>query len=222
MILFITSYDEATKSNLDVVKQVTKESKEKYNKLFSKDATRDKLLNRLKNNKDNSLLLMSHGCENHVYFQNENGEELFAVSMNDASLFKDRSVFSYSCKTGKQLGKHLSSKNGIYFGYYKTICAPNSDGLFVQLFAEIFECIISEFPEVQTDDDINNFMFAIKSKIKDEIEPRIQELEKKQRFHVPLEVYVALDSIWRFLVTWINGRLIDPFSNEAQSFPGFN
>lgn len=220
MILFIPSYDEATKGNLDVAKQVAKLGT-KYNKLFSKDATRDKLRKRLEDNKNKSLLIMSHGCENNVYFQNEKGEEIIALSMNDASLFKGRSVFSYSCKTGKQLGKCLSSKNGIYFGYYKTIYAPNSDGLFVKFFAEIFELIINEFPKAQTDIEIEKFMFAIKSKVKDEITMRIQELEKTQGMYVPTEVYLALDTIWRFLVSWKNGRMIDPFENEAQSIPGF-
>lgn len=159
MIIFIPSYDEATAANLAVARhfQLPPESI----LLMEENATRENMLNAYNNNRTNSIFIMSHGGRDRIYCGNSSSNSAIVVS--DKDMLNDTYVFAFACHTATFLGKEMSSKGNIWWGYTGAIAAPDAEDEETRLvFAGIFSYIMSQFHQVDDVDSAYTVLNQIK------------------------------------------------------------
>jgi hypothetical protein len=190
MIIFIPTYDSATKSNLEVVRPILPKT---YIALLEKEATRIHLWHYL--NKENVLFAMSHGNSDALW---DNNDEK-ALKIEDAAAFDNKKAFVFACFTANSLGFALKKQHSIYWGYTGRVAAPSSQPIVKALFSTIFEYILNHFSDCVDEFNINTMLETIK-RLCDKAEYQLDEIIEAGEFvEDDLECYCCLQHIWNRL-----------------------
>lgn len=136
MIVFSPGFDPATNANLAVVRKLESTG---HRLLLGHDATRTNLLAAIGGG--GHLYAMSHGDRDSLLAHNRE----VALNGADRALLNGRATFAFACYTGVQLGQFVSESGGTWWGYVTAITAPDARPQFIDLFAEIFAYLQSEF-----------------------------------------------------------------------------
>ncbi len=138
MILFVPGYDEATKANLDIGKQLA----DGHIALLAEKAIRSNLIELLRTLENESLFSMSHGKYDMLL---DNNSET-AISIDDKPLLTNRTVYAWACHTGSNLGEHIAdNNNAVWWGYTGAVTAPSTSEPFYQKQKEVFRFIQNSF-----------------------------------------------------------------------------
>jgi hypothetical protein len=187
MIIFIPAYDDATKSNLEVVQSILPET---AILLLEQEATRLHLWHHLY--QENVLFAMSHGNSDALW---DNQDEK-ALKMEDSEAFVDKKAFVCACFTANSLGFALKKQNSIYWGYTGRIAAPSSQPIVKSIFSNIFEYILTHFNHCVNDSEIDKMVENIKQ-LCDEAAYQLDEIIESGTFvEDDLECYNCLQHLW--------------------------
>jgi hypothetical protein len=137
MIFFIPAYDEATRTNLEVLKPIL--PREAVS-LLAEQAIRAHLWHCLPNH--DLLFVMSHGNSDKIWGHDDKP----AVTTEDQSLFENKKIFVFACYTANELGIILKKRQNIYWCYTGAIAAPSQEPHLIAFFRTIFKHIIDHFP----------------------------------------------------------------------------
>lgn len=156
-ILFITAYDEQTKSNLIIADQIKAEDD---TLLFEINATRENLHKAILNSNCNSILVMCHGDIDVIKDNFKN----YAINIADEKNFTNKFFYVWACNTAKELGKKVANNDNVWWGYDCPVTAPTIDSIFLVFFVEIFKEIKLNFSNGINKNDIINILDLIKIK----------------------------------------------------------
>ena len=144
MILFVTAYDEATRSNLGVAQRITTND---CVRLTDEDASRSLLWRVLDVYKNWDLLAMSHG--ERAALRAQGGSAPHAIRSEDATMLCERRVFAWACQTSAELGPRAARAGVIWFGFPVKIAAPPEDPQLQALLASVLQRVVDRLPSVR-------------------------------------------------------------------------
>jgi hypothetical protein len=188
MIVFVTNYDEATQSNLNVLQ---KSLKNEDIKLLATDAIRENLITHLKENPELPTFVMTHG-NSESFISNDKS---VAFSIGDLDLFKKRSVYIYACMTVNTLGRTSNEFDSIYWGYTGLLTAAYDNPKSKILFEKIFGFIFQTFANHRSKSEILEFIHQLK-KNADLALFDLDEIHKNDETFDSYEGYYCLNQIW--------------------------
>lgn len=207
MILFVTSSDDNTLPNFEIIKQI--QQKPNYLQVFAMDATKINFVRTTSYHKDKNIFIASHGSFDRIVCNNETEY----ILTSDCAAINDRKIFVYACKTGLGFGKIISIKNNIYFGYLESIHALECRYGLNFLYARLFSYILDNLPNIIDLQSAINLIETLKNvaeEVTNEIETRGIE---------DLGIYKSLRDIWRLLTVWYNGENHHPFYDQMVVYP---
>jgi hypothetical protein len=153
MIFFIPAYDEATRTNLAVIKPILPQEAVS---LLAEQAIRANLWFDLPNH--DLLFVMSHGNSDKIWGHDDKP----ALTSDDKSLFEHKKAFVFACYTANELGMVLKKYQNIYWGYTGAIAAPSQQPHLIEFFRTIFKHIVENFPNCSDAASIMTLIEAIK------------------------------------------------------------
>jgi len=198
MIVFIPGYDEPTKANLAIGKQLI----DGHLALVAQEATRNNLLDLLNKFRKESLFSMSHGKQDKLLDNNSEP----AITIGDEYLFSNRITYAWACHTGTNFGKRISDHDGIWWGYTGKVTAPSISEPFRQKQEEVFRFIQNHFDKIKTPQEIIDMINIIKCKC-DEMISIFDEIILSDTEDT-MEIYSCSNHIWERLLVW------HPLTNE--------
>ncbi len=213
MIVFVPAYDDATRANLAVAQdlQANKDgahlnarpgddvptaSAHQGCRLFENDAMRAALLAALNAHSD-PLFAMSHGKPDHLRAQHG----AVALSISDATILGNRTVFAFACHTSASLGRELAQGGVTWWGYIKEVTAPAQQEPFRSLFVGIFSYIYDSFFAATSSDARLDVIQCIKQ-LCDAASAKVDEFAEADGSLDVFEAYQSLRDIWQLLRVW--------------------
>ena len=154
MLIFIPAYDDATKTNLNVVLPIIPHH---AFSLIGEAATREQLWLQLAEH--THLFAMCHGNSD-VLWDNINKP---AIKTRDFQDFVEKQAFVFACYTSNELGKQLKTNRSIYWGYTGSIVTPTDEIEVIHLFREIFQFIINDFHTCKNVEQVATMIHDLKT-----------------------------------------------------------
>jgi hypothetical protein len=189
MILFVTDYDDATRSNRLIAEPLRDNFEEV---LIGEDATRAALHSMLTGNQK-PLFAMSHGRPDRMNDQDRNP----AIHSGDILLASRRAVFAFACHTATTLGRKVASAGGIWWGYTGPIASPPDDPEQRLQLQPIFEHLM-RFVEYKNPAEVIQFL----EELKDYCEEAAKKVGPNGKvFDAHLCIHHALDKLRVWLPT---------------------
>lgn len=202
MIVFVPAYDEATQSNFNLAQ--TFKFPSNFIILLEKQATRDNLLDFLKET-DSPLFAMSHGDTNILRAQ----DSQIALSIDDAFILEKRSAYIFACHTAVELGESVAKQGGIWWGYSDAINCYVDEPFSLQLFADTFLLIYENFPQAQTQAEVQDLLEKIRQQceeIQDQLNYQFYDnLAEDISISQMFGVITTFIHIWQRLRVWLPG-----------------
>jgi hypothetical protein len=205
MITFITSYDDSTISNHNVVQTIVPIG---GINLLGLNASRGNLIQSLAANLNIPVFVLTHGYHAGFY----EGQGLIGFSVADINLFINRQVFVYACYTANELGRLSSNQNCIYWGYTGAISALIADPECIDDFKSIFQFIIDEFPNQTNQNSILNFMYELKDRC-EIAQSNFDIIGEQDPYYDIISAYSCAKDIWSRMRVFLqneNNQLIHP------------
>lgn len=195
MIVFVSAYDEATRANLAVARDLRLPHADR---LIADGAVRTALHLALRAN-GAPLFAMSHGKPDHLCAQHcSHATDHVALSVQDVSVLGSRSVFAYACHTAARLGPEVSSQGVTFWGYIREITAPDARDAFRGYFVRIFDYIGESFPGAGSAEQRRDVLERIKA-LCDEAALAVDEAADADPTLDVLETYQSLRDLWQYL-----------------------
>ena len=197
-ILFVTGYDEQTKSNLKIANFI-KDTDEHF--ISEEFAVRESFYSKFPLLSDTHLMIMSHG--NDDYIRDNNRDKI--ISCEDVDRFNNNKIYSWACNTGKLLGEEISSNNNIWWGYNCAITAPIDDEKYHHLYVRAFMEIKSKYVVGVSNTTILQILDEIKNMCED-IMREVDAISEAEQDNITdiLQVYSCFYNMWANLVVWLN------------------
>jgi hypothetical protein len=202
MIIFASAYDEATRANHLVASRL-QSADDVF--LGAEHATRPALRGALAQT-DEPLFAMSHGSDDMILAQGGSASAP-ALSADEVELamLRGRSVFAHACLTGRELGKAMSRKGSIYWGYAVKVNAPEVHPQLLNIFVDVFSFIKSAFAHAKTGTSQDAFFAALRERC-EAARDRLDDIDQPDGgFEVPMGAYQCLIQVERDLLVWAPG-----------------
>ena len=208
MIVFVPAYDEPTRANQAVARDLPRGLdidvgdgwlKDTYRLLLGAHATRANLLNVLEARPE-PLFAMAHGRPHCLLGQGHDQ----ALLAQDAPILEQRPVFAFACHTAAQLGRAMAGQGVTWWGYIIEVSAPDDRELLRPLFVSIFAYIRSAFVDAGSPAGRLDVLMRTKA-LCDHAAETVDTLADDDPALDVMDALRSLRDIWQLLRIWSPG-----------------